>query len=129
MLCDAPTNYEIEPDYTSFIATIPDEWDETRVLQGEIGKYIVSARRKGDIWYLGGQTNWDERTTELPLSFLDEGHYSATILIDGVNANHNAEDYRLYTESHQCDETLTVKMASGGGFVMKFVRQTDIDNN
>jgi alpha-glucosidase len=129
MLCDAPTNYEREPRYTSFIAQIPDQWDETRVLQGEMGKYIVTARRLDDIWYVGGQTNWDRRSIELPLDFLGKGAYSTTLLTDGVNANHNAEDYRLDTKLHHSHETLTVKMASGGGFVMKFVRQANIDNN
>ena len=119
MLCDAPTNYEQEPDYTSFIAAIPDEWDETRVLQGEIGKYIITARRKGDIWYVGGQTNWDERTIQLPLSFLGEGYFVTTMLVDGVNANHNAEDYRLERKNLHNSETLTIRMASGGGFVLK----------
>jgi len=120
MLCDAPTNYEKEPEYTTFIAQIPDEWHETRVLLGEIGKYIVTARRKGDTWYVGGQTNWDDRTIHLPLSFLGEGSYAATMLTDGINANHNAEDYRLEHAFHNGTETLTVKMASGGGFVIKF---------
>ena len=121
MLCDAPTNYEQEPDYTKFIAQIPDEWDETRVLQGEIGKYIVTARRIGNTWYVGGQTNWDERTVTLPLSFLDkEQHYVVTLLTDGINANHNAEDYSLTQGMFQSHETLNVKMASGGGFVLKF---------
>ena len=119
MLCDAPTNYEQEPDYTSFIAAIPDEWDETRVLQGEIGKYIITARRKGDSWYVGGQTNWEERTIQLPLSFLGEGTFVITILTDGINANHNAEDYRLERKNHSNAETLTIRMASGGGFVLK----------
>jgi alpha-glucosidase len=120
MLCDAPTNYEQEPDYTSFIAAIPDEWDETRILQGEIGKYIITARRKGDIWYVGGQTNWDERTIQLSLSFLGEGSFVATMLVDGMNANHNAEDYRLERKSLRNGETLTIPMTSGGGFVLKF---------
>jgi len=122
MLCDTPTNYEQEPDYTAFIAAIPDEWDETRVLQGELGKYIVTARRKGDVWYVGGQTNWDGRTIELPLSFLGEGSYATTMLTDGINANHNAEDYLLDRQSHHKGETLTLKLASGGGFVLKLVK-------
>ena len=120
MLCDTPTNYEREPDYTSFIASVPDEWDETRVLQGELGKYIVTARRKGNSWYVAGQTNWDERTVELPLSFLSEGSYAATMLTDGINANHNAEDYRLDRQTHHKGESLNIKLASGGGFVILF---------
>ena len=128
MLCDAPTNYELEPDYTRFIASIPDEWDETRVLQGELGKYIVTARRKGDTWYVGGQTNWDARTIELPLSFLDEGAHFVTILTDGINANHNAEDYHFDRQTRDNGETLTLRMASGGGFVLKLGKITIVDH-
>ena len=124
MLCDAPTNYEREPDYTRFIADIPVIWDETRVLQGRLGEYIVTARRKGDVWYVGGQTNWDARTIELPLSFLAEGNYTVTALTDGINANHNAEDYRFDTQLHHRGETLTVRMASGGGFILKIGKPT-----
>ena len=128
MLCDAPTNYEKEPEYTKFIAQIPDEWDETRVLQGEIGKYIVTARRKDDVWYVGGQTNWDGRTIQLPLSFLPKGEYAVTLLTDGINANHNAEDYLLEHHVRHNGETLTVKMASGGGFVLKIGKITVADH-
>ena len=128
MLSDSPTNYELEPEYTKFIAQIPDEWDETRVLQGELGKYIVTARRKGDVWYVGGQTNWDERTIELPLRFLGEGSYFVTLLTDGINANHNAEDYRLDHQTHHNGETLTIKMASGGGFVLKLGKATIVNH-
>ena len=119
MLADAPTQYDREPDYTRFISEIPVVWDETRVLQGELGKYIVTARRKGDTWYVAGQTNWDQCTVNLPLSFLPEGNYAVTLLTDGINANHNAEDYRLDRENHHSSDALTVKMASGGGFVLR----------
>jgi alpha-glucosidase len=129
MLCDAPTNYETEPEYTKFIAQIFNEWEETRVLQGEIGKYIVTARRIGNTWYVGGQTNWDERTITLPLSFLNkEQHYVVTLLTDGINANHNAEDYLLDTQSHHNGETLSIRMANGGGFVLKFGKHTIVDH-
>ena len=127
MLCDAPTNYEREPDYTKFIAEIPVVWDETRVLQGEMGKYIVVARRLGDTWYVGGQTNWDARDIELPLDFLDEGSYFVTQFCDGVNADHNAEDYKSDLQCRGNDETLTIHMASGGGFVLKCGKITVVD--
>ncbi len=136
MLCDAPTNYEREPDYTTFITAIPDEWDETRILQGELGKYIVTARLVGhasqrdntDTWYVAGQTNWDARTIQLPLSFLPKGDYAVTLLTDGINANHNAEDYRLDHETHHSGDTLTIRMASGGGFVLKLLKLTIVDH-
>ncbi len=128
MLCDSPTNYEAEPEYTRFIAAIPDEWDETRVLQGELGAYIVTARRKGDTWYVGGQTNWDSRTIHVPLSFLGDGTYWGTMLTDGINADHNAEDYRLDSQNLSRGDTLTIRMASGGGFVIKFARPTIVNH-
>ena len=128
MLCDAPTNYEREPDYTKFIAEIPVVWDETRVLQGEMGKYIVIARRLGDTWYVGGQTSWDARTVSLPLDFLAEGSYFVTSLTDGVNAGHNAEDYQFNRQTHGKGDTLSIAMASGGGFVLRIGKATVVEH-
>lgn len=119
MLADNPTAYENEPEYTKFLSSIPTLFDETRILQGQIGKYIVTARRKGDTWYVAGQTNWDEREIDLPLSFLPEGNYVVTLLTDGINANHNAADYSLDTRNRRNSETITIHMASGGGFLLK----------
>ncbi|MBQ6062169.1 MAG: glycoside hydrolase family 97 protein [Prevotella sp.] len=128
MLCDSPTNYEKEPEYTQFIATIPTVWDETRVLQGEMGKYIVTVRRKGNDWYIAGQTNWDARELTLPLDFLGEGAFATTILTDGINANHDAEDYYFDRQVHGQGDKLTIKMASGGGFVIKFGKLSIVDH-
>ncbi len=119
MLCDAPTNYEREPKYTHFIATIPTVWDETLVLQGEIGKYIVTARRLGEDWYIGGQTNWDARTLTLAFPFLDNVDYQATLMKDGINAHHNAEDYQIKELTVNRNTILPIDLASGGGFVIK----------
>lgn len=123
MLCDAPTNYEQEPKFAHFIATIPTVWEETLVLQGEIGKYIVTARRLGEDWYIGGQTNWDARTLTLTFPFLDNVDYTASLLKDGINANHNAEDYQIKQLNVNRSTILPINMASGGGFVMKMKRR------
>lgn len=125
MLADTPHSYEQDSLYTRFIAEIPDTWDETRVVQGEIGRYIVTARRKGDTWYMAGQTNWDERTIELPLSVVGDGSYTVTLLADGINAGHNAEDYKIDRLTRGNGDTLTIRMASGGGFVLK-IRKVNI---
>ena len=124
MLCDAPTNYEREQECVDIITSIPDTWDETRILQGEIGCFILTARRNGSDWYVGGQTNWDERTVEIPLDFLRPGAtYQATIVTDGINANHHAEDYRIESKTLSANNKLHLKMASGGGFVVKLIKQ------
>ena len=123
MLCDAPTTYEREAEYTRFIASVPDTWDESRVVLGELGKYIVMARRKGSVWYVGAQTSWEGRELSLPLSFLGEGRWQATLLSDGINANHNAEDYRFDRKTVVPSDVMPIRMASGGGFVMRMERQ------
>ena len=50
------------------------------------------------------------------------------MLTDGINANHNAEDYLLDTQSHHNGETLSIRMANGGGFVLKFGKPTIVDH-
>ena len=57
MLADTPTNYEADEPYTRYIVSLPVVFDKTIVPQGEIGKYIVTARKKGNDWYVGGQSN------------------------------------------------------------------------
>ena len=124
MLCDAPTNYEQEPEYVNIITSIPDTWEETRILQGKMGSYIVTARRRGNDWYVAGQTNWDEREIMLPLDFLPASTaYRATIVTDGINANHNAEDYQVETTSLVSGGQIRLQLASGGGFLLKLIKQ------
>ncbi len=124
MLCDSPTSYESEPEYVNIITSIPDTWGETRILQGSIGNYIVSARRKGSDWYVAGQTSWDEREIILSFDFLPAGYTcQATIVTDGINANHNAEDYQVETKSLTSADKLKIKLASGGGFLLKLIKQ------
>ncbi|WP_373200448.1 glycoside hydrolase family 97 catalytic domain-containing protein [Phocaeicola vulgatus] len=120
MLCDAPTNYLNEQECVDFIASLPVEVDSTFIASGELGKYIVTVRKKDVNWYIGGMTNWDERDVQLDFSFLPEGmSYTAVLFKDGVNANKQAEDYRKETIRINKDSRLTLHLASGGGFAMK----------
>lgn len=120
ILCDAPTNYLNEQECVDFIASLPVEVDSTFIASGELGKYIVTVRKKDVNWYIGGMTNWDERDVQLDFSFLPEGmSYTAVLFKDGVNANKQAEDYRKETIRIDKDSRLTLHLASGGGFAMK----------
>lgn len=120
MLCDAPTNYLNEQECVDFMASLPVETDSTFIASGELGKYIVTVRKKDVNWYIGGMTNWDERDVQLDFSFLPEGmSYTAVLFKDGVNANKQAEDYRKETIRINKDSRLTLHLASGGGFAMK----------
>ena len=123
MLCDTPTNYEREQPCVDIITSLPDTFDETKIIQGKLGSYIIVARRNGSDWYLGGQTNWDGRDVELSLDILPPGTYQATIVSDGINANHNAEDYRIEQKTLTTNDQLSLKMANGGGFLIKLIKQ------
>ena len=121
MLADSPTNYEADEPYTQYIASLPTVFDETRILQGKLGEYIVTARRLGDAWYIAGQTNWEgQRELTIDFSFLTDGKsYQAHLLTDGVNAHHDAEDYRISTIKCNASTKQTIHMMPGGGFVIK----------
>ena len=120
MLCDSPTNYLCEPECTEFIAAIPTAWDETRILGGRMGEYIVTARRSGDTWYVGGITDWTARDVEVDLAPLGiEGAVEATLFRDGANADRKGSDYKRETIRTNLSEPLKVHLAPGGGFAVK----------
>src|SRR6478735_7982385 len=81
MVADYPVAYENQPGF-EFIQQVPTWWDETRVLVDEIGRTLVTARRKGNNWYLGGISAGPAREIELPLNFLSTQPYAATIWAD-----------------------------------------------
>ena len=73
MLADSPSNYREQPDALRFIAGVPTVWDESRVLDGRIGDYVVMARRSGRDWYLGAMSDWTARALSVDLDFLRDG--------------------------------------------------------
>lgn len=124
MLCDAPTNYIGEEACVDFITSIPTEVDSTFIPSGKLGEHIVTVRKAGENWYVGGMTNWDERDITLDFSFLPEGiTYEAELFVDGINANKNAEDYVKKVMTVKKGDTQQIHMASGGGFAMKLIKK------
>jgi len=123
MLCDSPSNYLREPECTRFIADIPTVWDRTFALDGKIGKYIVMARQKNDVWYVGGLTNWEKRDVTVDLSFLDKGYYEVELFSDGVNADRAARDYKRNIFSLSDNQKLSVTLMPGGGFAAKIKKK------
>lgn len=117
MLCDSPSAYMKEQETVDFIKSIPTVWDETRILQAEIGKYIITARRSGDTWYIGGMTDWEERIVTLDLGFIG-GEHEAVIFCDGKNADRNATDYRIRNFKGATRKDINLWLAPGGGFAI-----------
>lgn len=120
MLCDNPGNYMREPESTDFIAGIPTVWGESIVLDGKMGEYIVTARRQGNIWYVGGITDWTARDIEVDCSFLgDDKTHNATLFKDGVNAHRVGRDYKRESLSIKKNNKLKIHLAPGGGFALQ----------
>ncbi len=119
MLADNPSNYKREPECTSFMASVPVMWDETRVLHAKIGDYVVLARRRGNEWYIGAMTDWTAREFDVDLSFLAAGDYTITSFADGINADRYASDYRKTVGSVSSATSINLKMAPGGGWVAR----------
>ncbi|MFA7182441.1 MAG: glycoside hydrolase family 97 C-terminal domain-containing protein, partial [Bacteroidales bacterium] len=117
MLCDSPSLYRADSGSTNIIAAIPSVWDDTRILGGTIGDYIVTARRLGDDWYVGGLTNWNARTVHVDFSFLEkESLYQAAIIKDIPGAPATA--YQLSSETVSSDSGFDFELVSGGGFAI-----------
>ncbi len=124
MLCDTPTHYIREAETTHFITSIPAVFDQTEVIQGEAGEYVVTLRRKGDSWYIGGITTWSPRDVKIDCSFLSDGEWTATVFRDGINADRIGEDYKIEQCSVNKNSSLAIHCAPGGGFVVKFNQPT-----
>jgi len=123
MLCDNPSNYLAEPEVAQFIASLPTVWDETVAIAGEVGRYVATARRKGDVWYVGALTDWDARTLTLDLSFITAAGYTKGLVYkDGANADRTARDYRREQVALPADGKVPVSLAPGGGWIIKITK-------
>jgi alpha-glucosidase len=103
-LADTPDAYVDQPGL-EFLRFVPTSWDETRFIVGEVGEFIVLARRSGDQWFVGAMTNEAARRLLVPLSFLPPGRFTAAIYGDG----------RPATRSVNQDSVLELLLGSGDG--------------
>lgn len=116
MLADSPSKYKREQECTDFIATVPTVFDRTVGVDGKVGEYIVVAREKDGVWYVGAMTDWSARDIEIDFSFLEEGTFEADVFADGINADRAAEDYKHSSLEIVSGEKVKVHLAPGGGW-------------
>jgi len=124
MLADLPENYVGKPAF-KFLQDVPVDWEDTKVLNAEIGEYITVVRKdvnSGD-WYLGSLTNEESRSFDIDLSFLDKNSiYKAQIYADaeGVAWNVNADKVAISTKKVKASDILKLNLAKGGGAAIRF---------
>ena len=121
-VCDHPDNYREKPGL-DFLRVVPTVWDETRVLDGAVGEYLVVARQSGDDWYLGALTNSKSRDVTVKLDFLPPGNWTMRHWKDGAGAADNAEQIAVEERSVQSGDTLELHLAPAGGGVARLQKQ------
>ncbi len=119
MAADLPENYEKQPAF-QFIRDVAVDWDESHVLEGKIGDYVVVARkaRNSPEWFLGAITDEESRTFDIPLSFLSKGQsYVAEVYADGPGANWltNPLPVAISKRTVTSGSRLHLVLAPGGG--------------
>lgn len=128
MAADLPEHYQQNLAAFQFIKDVPTDWEQTRVLNGEIGDYVTIARqeRGGKNWFLGSVTDENGRLLEVPLDFLKPNrHYIAHIYRDGANAHFrkNPTDFAVESRAVNSSDILTLRLAPGGGVAIQFVEK------
>lgn len=132
MAADLPESYERHLDAFQFIKDVAIDWDDSKYLEAEPGRYITVARKaKGtNNWFVGGITGADARTSSFALDFLEPGkEYVATLYADGNDADYekNPTSYQIKKGLVTDKTKLSVKLARSGGFALSLVEATPAD--
>ena len=115
-----PANLLANPG-VEMIKSIPPVWDATIVLPpSEIGKLAVYARRSGDTWFLAVIDGVDAQTIQVPLTFLGPGGYQSMLIRD---SGEGTDAEQIERPSVRREDTLTINLRSGGGFIGRFTRK------
>ena len=117
MLADLPENYDGEAAL-EFLKEVPVDWDDTKVLNGKIGKFVTIARKKDDNWFIGSITNDKQRDIEIKLDFLDpDKEYMATVFSDSekTDLQNNPTAYQVQMFPAKADQTVVMGLVTGGG--------------
>ncbi|MGY8563855.1 glycoside hydrolase family 97 protein [Paracidovorax citrulli] len=122
---DLPEHYEQHREAFRFIEDVAVDWDDSRVLDGEVGDYVTIARkdRNSRDWFLGSITDEHGRSLPVPLSFLEPNvRYRAEIYRDGEGADYQSNPFAFRRETRQVTSanTLTIVLAPGGGQAIRF---------
>ena len=111
---DRPGMYQGEPEI-EFFQKVPTVWDDTKVINGEIGKIATIARRSGDDWFIGTVNNSEPRSLKIPLAFLEAGRsYVAHIYADDDSVATKTK-VGIKTLPVNSKTILDVPLVAGGG--------------
>ncbi len=118
-----PSQGWLEPEFMDLLGSFPTIWDTTLILQARIVENIITARRSGNNWYIGGMAGEKAYDYTIDFSFLPVGRYKATICRDGINADRNAMDYVIDKFTIEPGTKLPVHLAPAGGIAIRLVKE------
>lgn len=127
MAADLPENYQSHPAF-QFIRDVGVDWEQSKVLNGQIGEYVTIARQERGTsnWFLGSITNGQARSLTIKTDFLEPGKtYLATIYADAPDAHWklNPTVYTITQREVTNKSELTLVLAPGGGTAISFHMQ------
>lgn len=117
MVCDYPAAYEGQPGF-DFIKKVPTTWDDTKVLNAEVGNYITIARKNNEEWFVGAINNHHARSLDIQFDFLQEGNFVLEVYTDAGNVAQDPNLLEKQIRNIKKSDRLSVKLAAGGGMVM-----------
>lgn len=130
MLADTPENYAEHAEAFAYLKDMPTTWDESHVLDADVGDHTVTARRHGSTWYLGSVADEQDRTLRVPLTFLDRRTtYVAEIYSDAADASWKGNPTAVEVKHAlvESTDTLEAAMAGAGGQAVRLRVATAAD--
>ena len=117
---DLPNVYKGEKEL-DFWKNCPTVWDESKALQGEIGEYIVQARRSGNDWFVGAMNGLQARDITLNTAdFLQKGKkYQVEIYNDNPALNTRTK-VSTVVQTIKAGKILKLHLQPSGGAALRF---------
>ncbi|MEI7911731.1 MAG: glycoside hydrolase family 97 catalytic domain-containing protein [Verrucomicrobiota bacterium] len=110
-----PKTY-LENPAKDLISAIPSTWDQTVVLPAsEPGKLAAFARRRGNQWFVGVLNGADPATIDIPLTFLGQGSWKASVFED---VDGKPDSFKRSERPVAANASLKTNLLPRGGFVM-----------
>ncbi len=130
MAADLPEHYQQHLDAFQFIKDVAVDWEQTRVLDGEVGDFVTIVRRdrNSSDWFLGSITDEHGRVLPISLGFLEPGvRYTAEIYRDGDGADYRNNPFAFARETREVTsaDQLTLILGPGGGQAIRFKKGTE----
>ena len=125
MAADLPENYERFPDAFQFIKDVALDWDESRYLEAEPGRYVTVARKAKETgqWFVGNVTGCEDHESCIDFSFLEPGKvYVATVYADAPDADYLTNPQAYTVKKFRCtsESRFRQKSVEGGGYAISF---------